>query len=65
MKRKTKKKQELRIKLDNFIGDLRVLEQKRKETAEGITDLKSKLENVTIELNKLPDLSSYSIQIEK
>ncbi len=65
IEKKNKEKQELRIKLDDFIGDLRVLEQKRKETAEEITDLKNKLENVTIELNKLPDLSPYSIELEK
>ena len=64
IEKKNKEKEELRLQLDGFIGDLRLLEQKKKEAAERIVGLRNKLEDVTNELNKLPDFSQHSIQIE-
>ena len=64
IEKKNNEKEELRLQLDGFIGDLRLLEQKKKDATEKIGDLKNKLEDVTNELNNLPDLSQHSIQIE-
>lgn len=64
IEKKNNEKEELRLQVNGFIGDLRLFEQKRNDTVEKIAGLKHKLEDITSELNKLPDLSSYSIQIE-
>jgi len=64
IEKKNNEKEELRLQLNGFIGDLRLFEQKRKDTVERIIGLKHKLEDITSEFKKLPDFSSYSTQIE-
>ena len=63
IEKKNKEKEQLRLQLDIFIGDLRLLEQKKKEASERIIDLKNKLEDATNELNKLPNFNQHYIEI--
>ncbi|MDD3107009.1 MAG: SbcC/MukB-like Walker B domain-containing protein [Bacilli bacterium] len=64
IEKKNNEKEELRLQVNGFIGDLRLFEQKRNDTVERIAGLKHKLEDITNEFKKLPDFSSYSTQIE-